>query len=62
MHNLNKVTRDKSDSGIFSDYPHFYKFKTESKNELKLCATRHSENGDFIISKENVTYQSTDIY
>lgn len=31
MHNLNKVYRDKSEAGLFSDYPHYYKFNTEGK-------------------------------
>ena len=50
MHNLNKVIREKGESGLFSDYPHYYKFKTEAKGELKMVAQRMSENGDFIIS------------
>ena len=56
MHNLNKVHREKSESGLFSDYPHFYRFKTESKNETKMSAIRNSENGEFIISYEDVSF------
>ena len=52
MHNLNKVFRDKSEAGLFSDYPHFYKFNTEGKTEPKMHAIRNSENGEFIISSE----------
>ncbi len=54
MHNLNKVAREKGEQGLFSDYPHFYKFKSENKNEFKMGAVRKSENGDFLISSEDV--------
>ena len=50
MHNLTKVERSKSDQGIFSDYPHFYKLKLEGKLEVRLFATRNSENGEFFIT------------
>lgn len=57
MHNLNKVFREKSEAGLFSDYPHYYKFKTEGKQDNKMQAIRNSENGDFIISCEEVTLE-----
>lgn len=50
MHNLTKVDRQKSEQGIISDYPHFYRLKPEGKQEVKLFGTRNSENGEFIIS------------
>jgi len=50
MHNLSKVSRVKSEEGLISDYPHFYHLKLEGKEEVKLYASRNSENGEFIIS------------
>lgn len=50
MHNLTKVDRTKSEQGLLSDYPHFYRLKTEGKFEIKLFGTRNSENGEFIIT------------
>jgi hypothetical protein len=32
MHNLTKVLRSRSDQGVFSDYPHFYKLVQEGKD------------------------------
>jgi len=54
MHNLTKVEREKSEQGLFSDYPHYYKLKVEGKGEVKLYGIRHSENGDFTISNQKV--------
>ena len=31
MHNLTKVLRSRSDQGVFSDYPHFYRLVLEGK-------------------------------
>ena len=31
MHNLTKVVRTRSEQGVFSDYPHFYKLVQEGK-------------------------------
>jgi len=41
---------------LFSDYPHYYRFKTEGKEEFKMGATRESENGKFIISSIDNIY------
>lgn len=50
MHNLTKVEREKSESGLLSDYPHFYKLKLEGKSDVKIHAIRNSENGEFVLS------------
>lgn len=52
VHNLTNVMRNKSEMGIFSDYPHFYKLRVEGKNTELLYAMRASENGDFVISSQ----------
>jgi hypothetical protein len=31
MHNLTKVLRSRSEQGVFSDYPHFYRLVQEGK-------------------------------
>ena len=31
MHNLTNVIRDRSEMGMFSDYPHFFELKFEGK-------------------------------
>lgn len=31
MHNLTKVLRSRSEQGVFSDYPHFYRMVQEGK-------------------------------
>ena len=31
MHNLTKVIRTRSEQGVFSDYPHYYKLVQEGK-------------------------------
>lgn len=54
MHNLTKVEREKSESGIFSDYPHFFKLRVEGKNDVAIYGTRNSENGDFLLSTSDV--------
>ena len=51
MHNLNNVIRDKSEMGVFSDYPHYYELTKEGSKDVLLYAMRESENGEFIISK-----------
>ena len=55
MHNLTNVIRRKSEMGVFSDYPHYYKIEHEGKQaqaaEGFLFGTRPSENGNFIISR-----------
>lgn len=56
MHNLTKVFRDKSDAGLFSDYPHFFKFKLEGKADYRMFGVRNSENGEFIISCQEVIF------
>jgi hypothetical protein len=55
MHNLTKVIRTKSEAGLLSDYPHYYKMKQEGKQEEKLFSIRNSENGEFYISNQDVT-------
>jgi len=68
MHNLTKVLRSRSEQGVFSDYPHFYKLVSEGKDIAaegtvakegepepyfgELFAQRMTENGEFIISKK----------
>ena len=52
MHNLTNVKRIKSEMGMFSDYPHFYEIVKEGSPEPYLYATRFSENGDFVISRQ----------
>ena len=51
MHNLNQVMREKSEMGVFSDYPHYYELTKEGSKEVLLYAIRESENGEFILSK-----------
>jgi len=50
-HNLTNVKRQKSEMGIFSDYPHYYSLTKEGTEETLLYAMRASENGEFVISK-----------
>ena len=50
MHNLNQVMRDKSEMGVFHDYPHYYEIQKEGSKEVLLYAIRESENSEFIIS------------
>lgn len=52
MHNLTKVHRSKSEQGLLSDYPHFYKMQLEGKDVDRLFGTRITENGEFIISSQ----------
>lgn len=52
MHNLTNVFRNKSEMGVFSDYPHFYDLKTEGQEQSLLFGTRMTENGEFIISSQ----------
>ena len=56
MFNLYQTTREKSEMGYFSDYPHFYTFSSEQKESLSLYAKRETENGDFIVSMEEGDY------
>ena len=43
--------RDKSDMGVFSDYPHYYELTKEGSKEVLLYAKRESENSEFVLSK-----------
>ena len=53
QHNLTKVIRTRSDQGVFSDYPHFYKMAQEGKESTPdLFAERQTENGEFVISSK----------
>jgi hypothetical protein len=52
MHNLTNVSRQKSEMGLISDYPHYYDIKKEGDEEPYLFAIRESENGDFILSRK----------
>ena len=45
------MIRRKSEMGVFSDYPHFYRIEKEGKEEGFLFGTRPSENGNFLISR-----------
>ena len=56
MHNLTKVDRTKSDDGLISNYPHYYRLKQEGRTEFSLFAIRGSENGEFIISSQEKDY------
>ena len=56
MHNLTNVKRIKSEMGLFSDYPHFYTMTKEGTTKPILCATRLTENGEFIISNQKDTF------
>ena len=49
------MRREKSDMGLFSDYPHFYRMKKEGTDDLYMAGQRFSENGEFIISKTDVS-------
>ena len=40
MHNLTNVLRQRSEMGVFSDYPHFYELKPEGQNDSVLYGTR----------------------
>jgi len=51
QHNLTNVYREKSEMGVFSDYPHFYKIIREGKTDPFLFGTRPTENGNFVISQ-----------
>jgi hypothetical protein len=51
MHNLTNVHRTKSEMGVFSDYPHYYRVEKEGKKDQILFSERASENGNFIISR-----------
>lgn len=60
-HNLTKVLRTRTDSGVFSDYPHFYAMVQEGKEigadyAGELFGVRHTENGEFIISSKKDDY------
>jgi len=46
-----KVIRTKSEEGMISDYPHYYKIVSEDKSHPVIFATRNSINGRFRISK-----------
>ena len=50
MHNLSNVIRERSEMGMFSDYPHFYELRKEGSEDAFVYANRSSENSDFIIS------------
>ena len=62
QHNLTKVLRTRTDSGVFSDYPHYYTMVQEGKEigvdnyEGELFGIRHTENGEFIISSRKDDY------
>eukprot|EP00347_Sterkiella_histriomuscorum_P007807 403347486 len=56
MHNLTRVERLKGDQGLFSDYPHHYKLRMESKSDVRLFAERQSENSEFIVSQQQGEY------
>lgn len=52
MHNLTNMRRTKSDSGLISDYPHYYELSREGAKEgAVLFAVRQSENGEFVLSQ-----------
>ena len=53
MHNLTNVIRERSEMGMFSDYPHFFELKFEGKEQALMYATRSSENSNFILSSMN---------
>ena len=47
------MIRTRSDQGVFSDYPHFYKMAQEGKESTPdLFAERQTENGEFVISSK----------
>lgn len=52
MHNLTNVFRQRSEMGVFSDYPHFYELRPEGQEQSQLFGTRPTENGEFIISSQ----------
>jgi len=50
LFNLNKIFRTKSELGLLSDYPHYYRMESEEKKENVIFGMRNSENGNFIFS------------
>ena len=46
-----KVTRTKSEEGVISDYPHFYKIYSDDTSHPLLFAWRNNVNGRFRLSK-----------
>jgi len=46
MHNLTKVIRTRSEQGVFSDYPHFYKLVQEGKTLSTFNASSEVKEGE----------------
>lgn len=56
MFNLNKIYRNKSEQGLLSDYPHYYRMEPEGKTQNLLYGMRASENGNFVFSQQEEVF------